>query len=401
MKKNVLVISHFVNFPTESGNDRFIYIMNNIDYSKNNVELITSDFFHGKKEKHKLTKDDIKQLPYKVTFIEEPGYKRNISIKRLISHKILSTNLRRYLDKLDVYPDIIYCAVPSLSLAKEVAKFAQKKNIKFIIDIQDLWPEAFKMVFNIPIISNIIFYPMKRNAEYIYRSADSIVAVSDTYANRAAEINKKYNEKVSVYLGTDLDYFDECKEKSNYIKDEKIFEIAYLGTLGSSYEIKNVIDAIKILNDKGINNIRFSLFGRGPLESNYKEYAEEKNVKCEFTGRLDYETMVGRICSSDIAVNPIRKGSAASIINKVGDYAAAGLPVINTQESKEYRKLVEDYNIGFNVDNNNPEQMAEKIIKLYDNKSLREEMGKNNRKLAEEKFDRKKTYLKIMDLIEN
>ena len=71
--------------------------------------------------------------------------------------------------------------------------------------------------------------------------------------------------------------------------------------------------------------------GDGPLKEEFENYAEEKKVDCQFTGRLEYEKMVGLLCSCDIAVNPIKKGSAGSIINKVGDYAAAGLPVINTK----------------------------------------------------------------------
>ena len=109
--------------------------------------------------------------------------------------------------------------------------------------------------------------------------------------------------------------------------------------------------------------------------------------------------MVSELCLCDIAINPIKENSAASIINKVGDYAAAGLPIINTQESEEYRRLVEEYDIGFNCKNNNPEDIAKKIKILVDNKELRELKGKNNRRLAEEKFDRKKTYKEIIKLI--
>lgn len=297
-------------------------------------------------------------------------------------------------------PDLIYVAVPSLDVGKVVSNYATKNDIPIAIDVQDLWPEAFKMVLNIPVISDIVFLPMKLIADSIYKKADYIVSVSNTYAERAARVNKKYKEKIIAYLGTDLEYFDNCKQNYQIKKNKEIFEIAYLGTLGNSYDIKTVIDAIKILNDKGIKNIRFSLFGNGPLQIEFEEYAKQKNVNCDFTGRLDYETMVGRLSNSDIVVNPIRKGSAASIINKVGDYAAAGLPVINTQESNEYQTLVEEYNIGFNIENGKPEVMAEKILELYNNENLRIELGKNNRKLAEEKFDRRKSYLRIKELIE-
>lgn len=77
-----------------------------------------------------------------------------------------------------------------------------------------------------------------------------------------------------------------------------------------------------------------------------------------------------------------------------------GLPVINNQESREYRNLVEDYQIGFNVENSNPEELAEKIELLYKDEELRKRLGANNRKLAEEKFDRKITYDEIKKVIE-
>ena len=98
--------------------------------------------------------------------------------------------------------------------------------------------------------------------------------------------------------------------------------------------------------------------------------------------------MCGAISACDMVVNPIVGKSVASIINKHADYAASGLPVINTQESPEYRNLVEDYNMGFNCKNGNTVEMAEKIKTLIEDKSLRHEMGRNARRCAVERFDR-------------
>lgn len=354
----------------ENNNSRFVYIAKLLAKSKNNIEIITSDFDHSRKEKfNKVGKiSDVK-----ITTCHEPGYPKNVCLKRFNSHKMLAKNIKEYLEKRKK-PDIIYCAVPSLSVGKVVAKYADKNNIKFIIDIQDLWPEAFKMVFNIPIISDILFYPMKKEADYIYSRADKIVAVSQTYCKRALEVNKKVNNGLSIFLGTDLKYFDECKEKNKIEFKDDIIRIAYIGTLGHSYNIKLVIDAIKILNDKGINNIKFVIMGDGPLKQEFDNYAKNKNVNCEFTGKLEYEKMVGLLCSCDIAVNPIKKGSAGSIINKVGDYAMASLPVINTQECNEYKELLEKNNAGINSLNGNIEELANNIEKLYLNKSLRKIM---------------------------
>lgn len=396
---NILIIAHYIATPDEKANNRFNYIANLLA-EKNEVEIVTSSFSHINKCQRNIKEEQIKNLNYKLTTIYEPGYKKNVSMKRIFSHYIIAKNLKKYLSKLNYKPDVIYCAVPSLDIARVSAKYAKKNKIRFIIDIQDLWPEAFKMVFNIPIISNMIFYPMKRTANYIYKQADDIVAVSNTYMERAEKVNRKYRNKLSVFLGTDLNYFDKCKNENEQKYNDEFIRLVYVGTLGSSYDLKCVIDALDILNHKGINNIKFIMMGKGPLQEEFEEYAKKKNVNCEFTGLLSYDKMVGNLCSCDIAVNPISKGAAQSIINKVGDYAMAGLPVISTQENEEYRKLVEEYNIGFNCKNGNSKDVAEKIEILYNDMDLRQKMGKNNRKLAEEKFDRNKTYKKIIKLIE-
>lgn len=380
----------------ESNNSRFVYIAKLFAKSdENNVEIITSDFNHIKKEKF----NKVGELAgVKITTCHEPGYSKNVCLKRFNSHKKLSKNIKEYLEKRKK-PDIIYCAIPSLAVGKTVAQYAEKNGVRFVIDIQDLWPEAFKMVFNIPIISNIIFYPMKREADYIYARADDIVAVSETYCNRALMVNKKVGQGLSVFLGTDLKYFDKCAEKNKVEFNDNMVRIAYIGTLGHSYNIKTIIDALELLKEK-YNNLNFIVMGSGPLKNQFETYAKDKNINCEFTGRLEYPEMVRTLCSCDIAVNSITHGAAQSIINKVGDYAAAGLPVINTQENLEYRNLVEKYNIGYNCENSNKQDIANKIEILIKDKKLRKELGNNNRKLAEEKFDREKTYNQIVKIIE-
>lgn len=397
--KRILIIANYVNFPWEKGNCRFIYLLNNLDCYNNEIELITTDFCHYKKKKRENIKKYTNKLNYKVTLINEPGYKKNISLERIYSHYILGINLKKYLLKLKYKPDIIYCAVPSLDIAKVATQYAKKNNIKLIIDIQDLWPEAFKMVFNIPILSDMIFFPMRKKADYIYSNADEIIAVSETYANRALRVNKKCKKAHSIFLGTDLLYFDGLAEQNNNPKDNDFFTVVYIGTLGHSYDIKSIIDAIKILNNEGIKNIKFLIMGDGPLKKAFEMYAQEKKIKVEFTGRLKYEEMVRRLIACDIAVNPITHGAAGSIINKVGDYAMAGIPVINTQECDEYIKLIHEYNAGFNCENGNIKQIAESIKILMFDKKKREKMGQNNRKLAIEKFDRGKTYNEIIKKI--
>ena len=137
---------------------------------------------------------------------------------------------------------MIYCAVPSLTGPYLISRYCKKNKIKFIIDIQDLWPEAFKMVFDVPIIKDIIFKPFEIIANSIYRKADEIVAVSQTYIDRAMKVNKKLQQGCSVFLGTDLERYDENVKENKIINQQKnVIRIGYCGTLGTSYDIKCVI----------------------------------------------------------------------------------------------------------------------------------------------------------------
>lgn len=389
---DIVIIANFVAELDGGANSRFTYLANML-CGKHMVELISSDFSHGRKQKRIC---DTSRFPYKVTLLHEPGYSKNVCIKRFESHMVWGQAVKAYLENRKK-PDVIYCAVPSLTAARNAARFCKKNGIRFIIDIQDLWPEAFQMVMNIPVVSNVAFWPFKMIADEIYRAADEVIAVSQTYVDRAMEVNKKVKTGHSVFLGTRLETFDKnVKENPVSGKDSSEIWVGYCGTLGSSYDICCVIDALEILHN---DRIRFVVMGSGPRRDEFEKYAQEKSVLTEFTGNLPYPVMCGKLAACDIVVNPITHGAAQSIINKHADYVASGLPVINTQECGEYRNLVDTYQMGFNCENGNSAEVAERIKQLVDNKALRLEMGQNARRCAEERFDRARSYREIVDCL--
>ena len=388
---DIVIIANFCMDFSETDNGRFSYLAELL--SKNHsVEIITSSFYHITKQKRKI----LTKHSYRITLIDEPGYEKNICLKRFYSHYIWGKNVGRYLLKRKK-PDIIYCAVPSLTGALIAAKYCEKKDIKFIVDIQDLWPEAFKLVFNVPIISKLMYLPFEYMANSIYKRANQIIAVSETYVDRALKVNKKCKKGYSIFLGTELKIFDEnCQRTPALKKNRDEIWLAYCGTLGSSYDLTSVIKAISKIK---ISNLYFLIMGNGPLMEKFQMLADNLEIKAIFTGRLPYNEMCSVLSKCDITVNPIMPGAAQSIINKHADYLASGLPIINTQENKEIRNLIEEYHCGINCKNADENDIKNAIIKLCKNKNLRIEMGKNARRLAVDKFDRGKTYKEIIKLI--
>lgn len=389
---DIVIVAEFCSDFSEIDNGRFVYLAKQLS-EENNVEIITSRFFHTKKC---FRNEPAKEWPFKITFIDEPGYPKNICIRRFLSHYIWGKNVKVYI-KNRKNPDVIYCAIPSLTGPYRFAKHCEKEHVRFVIDIQDLWPEAFQMVFNIPFISKIVLYPFKSIADAIYKRADEICAVSDTYCQRALKVNKKVKDTTTVFLGTDLGTFDSyAAEKPILEKPDGEIWLAYCGTLGSSYDLTCVIDALSILEDY---RFRFVVMGDGPMKEEFERYAREKQVRAEFVGRLQYNAMCSLLKACDIAVNPIAHNAAQSIINKHADYVASGLPIVSTQENEEFKKLVDEYQMGFNCKNNDGADLAEKIKRIASDEKLRTQMGKNARKCAEEHFDRKNTYTHLMNRI--
>lgn len=392
---DILVIAHFITEFEKYGTSRFVYLAERLS-QQNEVELVTSSFDHFKKEQRTKTDFDLKT---KITLLKEPAYPKNVCLKRFKSHASFGKEVKKYLEARKK-PDVIYCAVPSLECAYFAAKYAKKNNIKFIVDVQDLWPEAFKLVFRLPIISDALFYPMQHKADYIYASADRIVGVSETYCRRALSKNPKKSISLPVFLGTKIDLFDKYALENRVARDDNKFVIGYCGTLGHSYDIKCVLDAMSILKEEGYSNISFWVMGDGPLKDEFEKYAVDKNLDVSFYGRLPYEKMCGRLISSDVCINPISRGAAQSIINKHADYAVSGLPVINTQSASEYRELVDKYRCGINCDCSDSVGVAKAISFLMNHKEERIAMGENSRKMAEDLFDRNKSYSSILRLFE-
>lgn len=392
---DILIIAHFITEFNKNGTSRFVCIAEEL--SKNhNVELVTSTFDHIKKTQRAC--DNI-QLNAKITFLKEPSYKKNISLKRIFSHYRFGTHLKSYL-KTRKKPDVIYCAVPSLECASYAAKYAKKNKVRFIIDVQDLWPEAFKLVFNVPLISNVLFLPMKHKADKIYSNADTIVGVSNTYCERASRSNKKNARAIPVFLGTYLSIFDKYAIENKIERNSDKFALCYVGTIGYSYDIKCILDALMILRKDGYNKVTFWIIGDGPQKASIEEYVKANDLDVVFFGRVEYKKMCGLLCSCDACVNPLKKDAPQSIINKHGDYSASGLPIINTQPCLEYRSLIDKYKCGINCECSNPSDVATAIKSLIENKEERIEMGKRARVLARDMFDRTSTYTEIYKLFE-
>lgn len=400
----VTIVANYAAY-TPNNNTRFNDLARRFASRGVHVELVTSRFSHTFKA---MREGGAPDTTYSTSLVHEPGYSRNVSLARLRSQSVFATSVARHLDSLAEPPHLLLAAAPPPAVIRACGLYAQRVGARFAIDIQDLWPEAFSMVTKFPRVVDLGFSSMRRHSSIAYGMADRILGVSRTYIDSAVAHGARPDRTSVVYLGTDLNDFDRNATSPGpvavdpeWIDDEGRIgpTIGYAGGLSASYDLKLVIDALELLasTPQAGPIPALVVMGDGAMRDEFEAYAQGKGLRVRFTGKLPYMDMVRTLAACRIAINPIVPGSAGSVLNKAGDYAAAGLPVINSQESPEYRELLELYGAGISCAPRDAQQMADAIQRLAGDASLRSRMGAGSRQMAEELFDRSVTYERMVD----
>lgn len=414
--KRIAVVTMGVKLGDETrGYTRFRFLSELLAREGFEVDLITSSFQHWDKAHRDTSRPCYQDLPYRVTFIDEPGYTKNLDLARIRSHRVAAKNLREHFERSAGAYDLVYAEIPPNDVARVCAEAADAQGIPFVADINDLWPEAMRMVVDVPVVSDVAFYPFSRDAKRVYQLLSAAVGTSDEYAARPAKDRAKPYPQATVYVGNDLAAFDEgARIHADEIdKTEGELWVAYAGTLGASYDVATLIEAAALLERQRLARsaspaddrapalpaVRVKVLGDGPDREKLESRATELDAPVDFLGYTAYELMAAYLCASDIVVNSLVKSAAQSIVTKIGDYLASGNPMINTGSSPEFRAKVSADGFGVNVEAEDAEALADAIAKLAGHPSLRKIMGSKARAVAESEFDQPRAYREIVDLL--
>lgn len=404
------------------------------------VELITSSFQHWDKAHRDTSRECYRNLPYRIVFIDEPGYERNLDLARIRSHARAAKNLRAHFERCFASPDtaydLIYFEIPPNDVARVCAEAAHTAGVPCIADINDLWPEAMRMVVNVPLVSDIVFYPFARDAKRVYDLIDAAVGTSDEYAARPSADRDRPYDRLTVYVGNNLSDFDRgARERAGDVtKPAGEVWATYAGTLGASYDLATLVRAAALYDEarhgesghggpaadgtlehgvpaadgaRGHGEpaepaapaLRVKILGDGPDRAKLQELAAALDAPVDFIGYAPYDLMAAYLCASDIVVNSLVKSAPQSIVTKIGDYFASGNPTLNTGSSLEFRALIESEDVGVNVEAEDPAALARALADLACNPPARTRQGNRARTVAEERFDQARSYRAIVNLI--
>jgi glycosyltransferase involved in cell wall biosynthesis len=376
----ILIVAPYSSLPGDNYVSRFAHLAECCAQRGHEVTLATGEFSHNLKAFHSNEKVYFGNK-LAVRLVKNRAYKSHFGLQRILSIRDFNRNIQSAFADLSEF-DVLYSAFPNIGHNLRIAKGRCRQRTAFIIDVQEGWPESFSAV--LPLVNSIPrgIIPFARSANAAYAAADSLVAVSRTYIERAKLANPSAPSLVA-YLGSEFRMVDTVPEANCATR------LFYIGTLSYSYDLETVIRAVHLLSAKG-HAIEFNIFGDGP---DREKLQNMPHLGTCFRGRLPYRELESELRKQHIAVNSIKQDAPQSVTNKLCDYLALGCPILNSQEGDEVIDLVSK-----RLHRNYVAGDVSSVTKCIESLTLDEALFETWR--ADRKFSRNAISIKIIDFIE-
>lgn len=219
------------------------------------------------------------------------------------------------------------------------------------------------------------------------------------FESNADIITKKFLEKgvgkkdqyVTVYSGVDIEKFNGAKPLDLGSPADH-FKALMAGRLAKGKGFEELIQAAKKVLEQN-KQVSFVIAGEGELEKSIKRTIHDNGLQDHFL-LLGYRDDLCRVMKSvDLFVLPSHAEGTPRVITEA---MAAGLPIIATNVGG-IPEQVEDRKNGLLIEPKRPDQLANAILGLMDDRELRLQMGREGYKKAQ-RFSRDK-MLKDVDAL--
>ncbi len=375
----------------------------------NNVTLISSLFNHQKKihRSHKYVgkKTHINEN-LALILLDSPGYKKNISIRRIYDHLIMSYNLRKFLSGEKKQPDIVFIGYPPIEVAFVMYRWLKKRNIPYILDVKDQWPHLIVSAFSrkLQFIIKFLIFPYFYFARKIFSNANAITSMSNSFI----DWGRNFSETKRNSLDRVLPLVPKIKPENIFLKEEakrrcnklniykdKQINILFIGSISSAFNFDTIISCASELP----NNVRFVICGDGELRKSLIEKSKLfENII--FPGWVDDSMMRVLSKRSSYAIAPYKniKNFKDNIPNKIIDYLSLGLPIFFSLDG-EVENLNFKYNFGIKYIENSKKSLLEKISLIIRDENLEGKLSKNALNLYNKHYTYDLVYDDAVDLI--
>ncbi len=298
-------------------------------------------------------------------------------------------------------PDVVYASSSPLTVVVPGIIVSLWHRSPMVFEVRDVWPDQ---VEDLGILKNKLLLAISHfGAKTGYKHAKITVALSPGLKDRIITHGIE-SEKVKVIPNCSDTHMFSPKLSGNEFRKKYGLEnktvVMYTGAIGYTIGLGYVVDTAKFLQ-KQDKDVKFVFIGDGIEKKDLQKKTEKLGLdSILFLDPEPKKNMPDIVAAADITVMSVcnNKTMWMNSANKFFDYLAAGKPVLLNYGGWQ-KDALDEYEAGAAADHNDPEDLGRLILKLKNDPELMKKMGKNARKLAEEKFDRTLLMNKLIDLV--
>jgi len=218
----------------------------------------------------------------------------------------------------------------------------------------------------------------------VFNHAAGLVAFSDWVRDSLISDYGVAEEKIHVIpSGIDLEHWKPLADKKNNTQKIKLLFV------GGDFQRKGGAELLEAFRNGLAEHCELDIVTRDTVS------APEVSVRVHNHLSQNMPELRQLFIDADIFVLP-SQGDASPFV--IIEAMAAGLPVISTRVGAVQEQVVDGVS-GYLMDDNQPATIRSYVLRLVENRDQMQEMGRAGRLLAEEKFNAKTNYHRLLEYL--
>jgi glycosyltransferase involved in cell wall biosynthesis len=387
----VLYIHQYFKTPAEGGAIRSYYLAKGLVEHGIEVELITA---HNKPQAETTMIDGIKVHYLPVFYDNEQGF-----IKRVYAFYKFMRLARKKAKEIE-HVDVCYATSTPLTIGLSALKIKQDKEIPYVFEVRDLWPEA---PFQMGVIKNRYLKKyLKYLEKQVYKNASQIVALSPGIKEQI-DLEQPGKPVTVIPNMSDIEFFvpeEKLLELEELFQVKDKFVISYFGTMGLANHLEYLLAAANEALKVDLP-VQFFIIGMGSQLERLKYLVKHfglTNVRfLPFQNKFNLKRVLNITDAAYVsfARKPILETNSP---NKFFDALAAGKMII-TNTKGWVKDIVENNDCGFYYDPDEPKNFVNLIKAFIEEKQRLQLSQDNSRTVAETQFAKSAQVKKLINLL--
>jgi colanic acid biosynthesis glycosyl transferase WcaI len=303
-------------------------------------------------------------------------------------------------------PDVIIASSPQLLVGLSGWWLAFTRQVLFVFEVRDLWPESLAAV-GVGDEHSLLHLLLGAVAKFLYQRANRIVVVTPAFKHYLTEHWRLPAEKIDVVEnGVETNLFTPASPAANNLFRHELgvesnFVVCYVGTMGMAHGLETLLDAAGKLQHTN-PEVLFLLVGEGAEKERIKALAQSRRLtNIRFLDQQPRETIPAFISASDACVVLLKKSDVFKTVipTKMLEFMSCARPVILGVEGQA-RQIIEQAGTGLAMEPENAEALAEAIQRLSADRALGSSLGLKGREHILQNFSRARTAENYIALLQ-